>query len=209
MLARGFVSLSADELARVLYAADWAVSPYVFGNGYLWLPGHFYFLGLALRTHNDLFLTPHIVTITFSLISLMMLYLLARYLFNRWVALMCVLIVGLLPLHVHLSLIPLVDILYFTFTLSFLDFFLLWLDDERDQKLLLAALMLSVATSLRYEAWIMAAVFSLYLAICGMMTFWRRRSLRLLWLMAIVLFVCCPAYGCCEVILQRARRLVL
>jgi hypothetical protein len=192
VLGRGFVFLSADEFARTLDAASWAKSPYIFDDGFVWLPGHAFLLGLALKIHYDLFLTPRIVTWIFSMLSLWTVYLLARKLFNHEVALLSLLIVGLLPLHVYLSLTPLVDIIYFTAVLSFLYFFLLWLDTTADHHLLLAALMLGFATSLRYESWIVATVFSFYLGIRWLKELFKKRSVRALWLLSIGLVSVLP-----------------
>ena len=98
VLVLGFVSVSADEYSRVLLAASWAESPYFVERYVLdvtnaWQPWHFYLLGLALKVYDgDLLVTSRIVTMVFSLISLGMFYLLLRKLFDRWVALLSVLI---------------------------------------------------------------------------------------------------------------------
>lgn len=199
VLSRGFVSVSSDEYSRILLAANWAESPYFIERYILdiqnvWQPWHFYLLGLALKIHNgDLFFTSRIVTMIFSLISLAMLYLLTRKLFNRWVALLSVLIVGLLRVHVNLSLTPMVDIIFVTFLLGFLYFFFVWLDTRADRYLLLAAVMVGVASGLRYDGWPTVAVFSVYLGTRWLIGLWLTRSLRPLWLLAIGL-ACLPAF---------------
>jgi hypothetical protein len=185
VIALGFVSVSADDYARTLYGANWAKLPYAFEDKTVWLPGQFYLLGLGLKVHYDLFLTPRIVTIIFSYISLGMLYLLTRKLFNRWVALLSILIVGLLPAHVYLSLTPMADIISLAFIISFLYFFFVWLDNGADRQLLIAAVLLSLATSIRFENWFIAAIFALYLGLCWLTKLWQTRSLHPRWLLAI------------------------
>ena len=191
VLSRGFVSVSIDEYSRVLLSASWAESPsFMFGG--IWLPGHFYLLGLTLKIHHDLFLTPRIVTMIFSLVSLGMLYLLARKLFNQWAALLSVLIVGLLRIHVYVSLTPLADVISYAFIISFLYFFLIWLDSGADRHLLIAAFMLGLANWFRYEGWFTTVVFSLYLGFRWLTGLWRTRSLRPMWLLAISLACLLP-----------------
>jgi hypothetical protein len=191
VLSRGFVSVSADEFSRVLLGASWAEFPYFIERYILdvtnvWQPWHFYLLGLALKIYDgDLFLTSRIVTMIFSLISLGMLYLLVRKLFNRWVALLSVLIVGLMRAYVNLSLTPMVDIIFTTFLISFLYLFFVWLGSRADRHLLLAALMVSLASGLRYDGWFAAAIFSAYVGLRWLIELWTTRSLRPLWLLAI------------------------
>lgn len=191
VLSRGFVSVSADEFSRVLLGASWAESPYFIERYILdvtnvWQPWHFYLLGLALKIYGgDLFLTSRIVTMIFSLISLGMLYLLVRKLFNRWVALLSALIVGLMRAYVNLSLTPMVDIIFTTFLISFLYLFFVWLGSRADRHLLLAALMVSLASGLRYDGWFAAAIFSAYVGLRWLIELWTTRSLRPLWLLAI------------------------
>jgi dolichyl-phosphate-mannose-protein mannosyltransferase len=197
-LARGFVSVSADEYSRVLLAASWAESPYFIKRYILdvtnvWQPWHFYLLGLALRVHNDLFLTSRIVTRIFSMASLGMLYLLSRKLFNRRAALFSVLIAGLLRAHVDLSLTPMVDVVFVTLLISFLYFFVVWLDGRATGYLLLSALMLGMASSLRYDGWFAVTIFSVYLGSRWLIALWTTRSLHPLWLLAICL-ACLPIF---------------
>ena len=195
-LSRGFVSVSADEYSRVLLAASWAESPYFIRRYILdatnaWQPWHFYLLGLALRVHNDLFLTSRIVTMTFSLVSLGMLYLLSRKLFNRRSALFSVLIAGLLRAHVNLSLAPMADMIFVTLLISSLYFIIVWLDGQATGYLLLSALMLGLASGFRYDGWFAVTIFSVYLGSRWLIGLWTARSLRPLWLLAICL-ACLP-----------------
>jgi hypothetical protein len=197
LLASGFVSVSADEYSRILLAASWARSPYfieryIVDANNVWQPWHVYLLGLALKAHNgDLLLTSRIVTTTFSLILLGMLYLLIRKLFNRWVALISVLIVELLPAYVYLSLTPMVEIIFVTFVVGFLYFFFIWLDGRADKYLLLAALVLGLASGFRYDGWFTVIIFSAYLGLHWLIELWTARSLHPLWLLAIGL-ACLP-----------------
>jgi hypothetical protein len=191
LLFRGFVSVSADEYSRVLLGASWAKSPffmerYILDVTNVWQPWHFYLLGLALKIYDsDLFLTARLVTMFFSLISLGMLYLLGRRLFNRWVALLSVLIVGLLRPHVNLSLTPMVDMIFITFLISFLYFFLGWLESGVDEQLLLAALLVGLASGMRYDGWFTVILFSAYLGLRWFIELWTRRSLHMVWLLAV------------------------
>lgn len=187
VLARGFVDVSLDEYSRVLLAASWAESPNIFNGNWFWLPGHSYLLGLGLTFYYDLILTPRIFTMLFSLISLGMLYLLTRQLFSRGPALVAVLIVGLHRIHISLSLTPLTDIVYLAFIIGFLYVFFVWLEAERGNQILLAAVLLGVATAIRHEGWFSLAAFNLYLGGRWLRGVWAARSFQPVLLLAISL----------------------
>jgi len=189
VLSLGFTSLTTDEYTRTLFAAAWTKTYRLSTDE--WLPGHMWLLGPALKIHYDLFLTPRIFTYVFSLLCLGALYLLARSLFNRWVALISVCILGSLQLYVYLSLTPLVDMVYYSFLLWFLYFLVRWLDQRQPRPLFGAALMLGLATTLRYEAWFIAALFSIYLVVRSMTELKRSRPSGFLIAIAAVCLVPC------------------
>ncbi|HEX2521003.1 MAG TPA: glycosyltransferase family 39 protein, partial [Terriglobia bacterium] len=189
VLSLGFTSLTTDEYTRTLYAASWAKTHLLPTDE--WLPGHIWILGTALKIRYDLFLTPRIVTYLFSLQCLLALYLLARYLFNRWVALISICILGSLQIYVYLSLTPLVDMVYYTFLLWFLYFLLRWLEQRQPAPFFAAALMLGFATTLRYEAWFIAALFSVYLLVRSIAELQRSRVAGTLIALAVVWIVPC------------------
>jgi len=197
VLSRGFVSVSADEFSRVLLASTWAESPYFIERYILdatnaWQPWHFYLLGLALKIcGGDLFLTSRIATMVFSVIGLGMLYLLVRKLFGRWTALLSVLIVGWFRAFVNLSLTPMPDVIFVTFLISFLYFFFSWWEARADGYLVLAGLMVGLASGMRYDGWFAVAVFGSYLGLRWLIGLWTTRSLRPLWLLSICL-ACLP-----------------
>ncbi|HLF26882.1 MAG TPA: glycosyltransferase family 39 protein [Anaerolineae bacterium] len=190
-LIRGLPDID-DQYSRVLLAASWAESPTLMGGSSFWLPGQTYLLGLALKVHYDLVLTPRIITTVFSLIALGTLYLLARRLFNRWVALLSLLVVGLQDVYIMLSLNPLSDAIYLAFVVGFLYFFFRWLDSDADRWLLLAALLLGLSTSLRYEGWFILVAFGLYLGLRWLVHLWTTHSLRAMRLLALGVS-CLPA----------------
>ena len=189
VLSLGFTSLTSDEYTRTLFAASWAKTHRLPSDE--WLPGHFWILGTALKIHYDLFLTPRIVTYVFSLQCLIALYLLARYLFNSRVALISIYILGSLQIYVYLSLTPLVDMVYYSFLLWFLYFLLRWLEQSRPAPFFAAALMLGLATTLRYEAWFIAALFSIYLLVRSIAELERSRLPGTLTAIAVVCIVPC------------------
>jgi len=192
VLARGFASVSADDYARVLSAASWAAKPYIFTYEGIWLPGYAFIIGPVLKIYYDLFLIPHLIIFFFSFIALFMLYLLTKNLFNAQVALLAILIVGLLPFYVHLSLTPLADMIYFLLIIGFFYFFLVWHDYHQDKILLISAALLTIATTVRYEGWLVAACFCLYLGLRWLSAVRSTHALLPLWLLAMAMVCLFP-----------------
>lgn len=182
---RGYVSASADEFSRVLLAASWADSPYfiktyVLDSTNAWQPWHFYMLGIAIKLFpGDLFSISRLVTILISFLSLGMLYLLTRQLFNQWVGLVAILIAGLIPTHIHLSLTPMVDIIFITFITGFLYYFIVWQDNRDDRYLMGSAVFLACASGLRYDGWFAVATFSVVMLIYWLGKIKSDRTIRL------------------------------
>jgi len=173
----GVISLSPDDHSRVMHAAGWARAPLILGSSDVWLPGHAQILGLALLLHEDLLVTPRVVTLVLSSITLLWVYLIGRQLFNKWVASLSVLLAGLLPPVMHVALTPLSETLYFAYIFGFLFLFIRWLDRGQDRWLLLSAVFLALSTTTRYEGWLTAAVFGLYLVHHSIVEFRRKKLL--------------------------------
>ena len=187
VLACGFTSVSDDDYGRVFLAADWVSKSYIFPDGGVWLPGYTLIIGSALKIYYDLFIIPHLIIFLFSLIALFMFYLLTKNLFNAQVALLSILIVGLLPFYVYLSLTPLAEMIYFLLIISFLYFFLLWYERCQDRLLLISASLLTVATTVRYESWLFAACFCLYLGLRWLSAVRSTHAFHLPWLLTIAM----------------------
>ena len=185
VLARGFTSVSVDDHMRVLDAASWVMKPYIFPAEGDWLPGYNLIIGSALAVYYDLFIIPRLIVFLFSFVTLFMLYLLTKNLFNAQVALLSMFTAGILTFFVYLSLTPLSDMMYFLLVISFLYFYLRWYDSRRDSLLLLSASMLTMATTVRYEGWLLAALFCLCLGLRWLSAIRSTRVLHPLWFLSI------------------------
>ena len=160
----GFLALTADDYGRIVLAARWAQRPFLLWRG-AWLPFHMYLFGTALKIKWDLLTGPRLIAIFIGEMSIVLAYLLAVALFHRRSAgLLAAIFLAFNPAHVWLSSAPLSEIPATALILGCFLCFVLFLKNGRLLFLFLSAGLLAIANGFRYEAWMLSAVFSLYLA---------------------------------------------
>lgn len=156
----GFESISADDFGRIIEAAKWAKEPHAIWHG-PWLPFHTYFFGNLLRVHWDLLWMPRFVTIIFGIVTIVSMYLITKALFNnRLIGFIAALFMSLNPTHLWLSLTPLTELYCHGFVMLAILSFILNLQTNEHNWLLLAGISLAVANGIRFESWVYSAFFS-------------------------------------------------
>ncbi|UCD05648.1 MAG: glycosyltransferase family 39 protein, partial [candidate division WOR-3 bacterium] len=110
---------------------------------------------------NNLYVSSIVVNSAFSLLTIVMLYRLSKYLFNETVALLTVAIAVCLPWQVWLSLSGMAEPICHFFVVSGIYYCIRWIQEEERSSLHLAAISFLVVTMLRAEAWILPPAFCL------------------------------------------------
>lgn len=157
LLSKGFFALSADESGHTLEAYEWYK-----GDGQIfsiWLPFYKVVNGIALRVYYDLLVTPRIVSGLFGLLTLISFIFLTHQLFdNRVIAVLAGFLCTIFIPTAVFGILPLTEIYLFFFLLISIIFSLLWFKGEKNVFLWLTVILLGLATTTRYEAWIFAIV---------------------------------------------------
>ena len=166
----GFPGLSGDDFFRALMAYEWSESPFLVSQSFQycsihWFPTHFWITGMIAQVTKDLVFSLKIVSIFFHFIELLVLFQLAKHLFNRSTAYISVLFVGFLPWQIWVSVSMTEMTMYFTCLLGAFFFFVKWQKERRTSNLLGAALLFLSTTMFRPEGWMFAVLFSAYLLI--------------------------------------------
>ena len=159
----GFLSLTADDFGRVLLADHWSKTNLInwFGN---WLPVYLVFFGSFLKVFRDLLWTPRLIAAGCGIAALVMMYFLCAQLFkNSLVALLSMFLFAVSPAAIWLSSTPLTEMPYTLLVLVFLTAFIRYWETDRYRYLILSALILSLASGLRFEAWVLTGLFGLLL----------------------------------------------
>ena len=161
----GFNALTADDFGRIIIAAYWTRSPEPMLGGY-WLPFHTYLFGTLFWMIWDLLWTPRIVAILFGLVSIVIMFLLTKEVtHNLHLGLIAAILLAINPAHIWLSSTPLPAVIHFTLVLAALYCLIRYLTDGIRSCLYAGGMLFFFANGVRFEAWIMALVFSLTLAI--------------------------------------------
>jgi hypothetical protein len=161
----GFNALTADDFGRIIIAAHWSQSPEPALGGY-WLPFYSYLFGTLFWIIWDLLWAPRIVAIIFGLVSIVIMFLITEELTqNRRLGLIAAILLAINPAHIWLSSTPLPAVIHFTLVLAALYCLIRYLKYEIRYCLYAGGLLFFLANGVRFEAWIMALVFSLTLAI--------------------------------------------
>lgn len=163
VLYRGhFFALSADESARTIIAdrLTWsnALEPFI------WPPFGKVVMGLALKLHHNLIVTPRVLAGFFgTLVTAGVAFLGYRLSGLRIVALVAAALSVVVPHRLLLSVAPLSDIYAFAFILFAAASVYGWMKTGRASDLLVGCVLLLVAATVRYEAWFFNVVLAFYL----------------------------------------------
>ncbi|MFQ5963100.1 MAG: ArnT family glycosyltransferase [Candidatus Scalinduaceae bacterium] len=170
ILRDGFIAVSGDDFLRTLISYEWSKEPFMASTSFgevsaTWMPLHFWIVGSLLKIYMDLWVIPALVSLIFSLLTLVMLYLIAQHLFNSKVGLITVLLAGFFPWEVWLSVSGTAATIYQFTIVTGIYYVLKWEGSKKSNSkiLFLASLAFLASTMLRPGGWIFTVVFSSYL----------------------------------------------
>lgn len=130
LFLRGFISVSADEFARGIRAATWALQPrfnLVADVKDTWLPFEKYLNGLLLLLWPDVIWAPRVTVFIASCLVFIAFFLLVYYLFdNFWVSALAGTFVVFQPWYTWLSGTPMLEMYYLACFLGGLVFLVKW-----------------------------------------------------------------------------------
>jgi hypothetical protein len=161
--ALGVYSASADESARAIIAHDYSLAQTLAPSS--WPPFNKVVTGIALWLHDDLFVTPRILSNLFGLVVILAVAQLAYRLFdNRLIAIVAAALAVFVPQRLILSAAPLSDISAYFFCIFAASYLVTWLKTGKLADLTIASCILLVGATVRYESWFFNAVLACYLA---------------------------------------------
>jgi len=157
-----------DALARVAMTAQWLQHPVpkFFFSAYP--PGHFYFIGLASLIFGDVLVAGRILSLVLGIASLFVVWKLARTIYGDTAGMLAAAVFSLYTLHIGYSTTSSSEVTYLLFLLLSMMFFFSYLATGWNKAwyLAMSGISMSVAESIRYEAWV---VFGGLVVILGLM----------------------------------------
>jgi 4-amino-4-deoxy-L-arabinose transferase-like glycosyltransferase len=160
-----------DALARAALTARWLQHPnfqLVFG---VYPPGHFWLIGALSLLVPDVTLASRLLSLLLGIGSLFFVWKLAQVLYGEAAGMLSLAVFALYSLHIGYSTTSSSEVPYVFFVLLSLFFFFSYFHDASRPPwyLVISGLALSVAASIRYEAWV---VFGALLLIFPLLWVW-------------------------------------
>jgi hypothetical protein len=158
LIARGLYAISGDEPARILMAECFAASGHVpIVN---WLPLPTLVTGTLLRLWPDMFWAPRVVNgIAAALAVGFFVWWASMLTRDPRERILAAVLVTLFPARAILGAVPMAESLFFLLTAGGCAFALSSTLEDSRPRLLMAAGLLALASLVRYEAWLLVAVF--------------------------------------------------
>ena len=187
LFQNGFWALTADEFSRTVLAVRWQQNPYWAMQG-AWLPVHMYFFGLLFRIAPEYLYLPRIVTAIFGLTAIVWVYLYTQALFQShktaWIA---AFLFSMAPAGIWLSSTPLTEMYYLTLIIGVLYHTVSYNLSRKPGYLYIASILMGLANGLRFEGWLFAGVFCIFVLWDEISQF--KKSRRMNWSIAPALFI--------------------
>jgi hypothetical protein len=149
----------ADAVSRILFSFDWAKNPGWISDT-IWPPAHFYVLGIGTFISSNKTLFPILIHIVVSWLAFFPVYAWMKNNSNHQKALITALLFSFSPLVLRLGNTPLAE----SFLLLLLPAALYFLTrpNKHSVDIIWTGLMMTIACSFRYEAWLLSALLGTY-----------------------------------------------
>ncbi len=161
----GFFLLTGDDASRTAMAYYWSQAPFfnLPGNP-AWLPLGTWVHGMALKFLNDPLVTSSVVNSSFSIGSIVVIYRITETLFpeDPFPPVLAAAIVGFSPLLIWLGLSGLSEPIFHFCSLVGVLFWLLANRDKEPRLYVYSSIGFLAASMVRFEAWILVAVFGVF-----------------------------------------------
>lgn len=154
--------IDSDAVSRVFIAEIWLTNPTLVWSG-VWPSMHTYLNAAFIALFNNRVWPPVLLHILLGSLLTLPIFGIAKRLFNSSTAIVAGLLVALNPLLIRNSLLPMAEIPHALFVMCSMYFILKGLDHQNKNQIniVLAGLCITVATGLRYEAWLTLLLFGL------------------------------------------------
>lgn len=178
---RGFLSVSADEFARGMLAAQWATRPHwdswrEFVG--IWLPFEKYLNGFALWLWDDVILAPRFTVFLFSCLLLWVVYHLIYHLYRHWgVAALATLILAAQPWFIWLSGSPMLEMYYLACFMTGFYYLIRWSQEPRPRYWVGSSIAFFCTCGFHLPGWILVALMAL-LTLPWLWGWLRQRQMR-------------------------------
>jgi len=155
-------TVNPDVVSRVFYAIEWMKNPHWIRTS-VWGPLHYYIIAFSLYIWDNYILMPKLVNIIFSSLSLIPFYFFTKREFNAKGAFYATIFFTTSPILFRNSFLALSETPYLFFLVLSMNFLSRGIRKKSIWDICIAGLAISVASGLRYEAWLIIGIFGFLL----------------------------------------------
>lgn len=171
--------LDGDAHSRTYMALRWLESPFFISrpNDITWVfgPLHCYLNAFILSIWNNPTLSPRLLSWLLTSLTILPFFHAVRYTFGRREAGIATLLFCGYTLFIHPAAISVSEGINLLFFFAAIWGFLWWREDHNIGRLLIAAVLVLLASSLRYESWLLAPFLTLAILLSGQTSGWGMR----------------------------------
>lgn len=155
-----------DGMYRTILAMNWLKNPY-FIKGDLWPPLQLYMSAFMIYIWGDPFVSTRLISLIFGILIIFPYYYLVKLLFDKNVATVATLILIFIDVHIQYSTFAMSEVPFIFFLVASLYFFFRFkrsdIKKEKFMTLIVSAIFLSLASMIRYEAWLFIPLLSIFI----------------------------------------------
>lgn len=152
----------ADAVSRIFISLSWLDNPHWIKES-VWGPLHFYLNGIALFIWRNPVIMPKLLHIAFSIGMLVPFYQFVKREFNDNGAFIATLFLAICPILFRNSFFALSETPYLFFLLLSVNYLSKALKFDNTASYIFSGFFISVASGIRYEAWLIMAIWGIYL----------------------------------------------
>jgi hypothetical protein len=151
--------VDADAVSRIFIAQRWLDNPHLITEG-VWAPFHHYLNAAILFITDSRITGPVIVQLFFSIVTLLPLYFFTKRIFSSKGAIYTAIAFALSPAVFRNSFMPLSETPYAFFVILSAYLLVKALQEDKLTCFIYAGISITIAAGLRYEAWLLIAIFT-------------------------------------------------
>jgi 4-amino-4-deoxy-L-arabinose transferase-like glycosyltransferase len=155
-------TVNPDAITRVFDSIKWLDNP-IWIKQSVWGPFHFYLNAAILKIWYNPVFAPKILNIIFSSLTLIPFYYFTRREFNSNGAFIASIFLAISPILFRNSFMALSETPYLFFLASSINYISKGIQERKTFHFFAAGVLITIASGLRYEAWLIMAIIGIYL----------------------------------------------
>jgi hypothetical protein len=193
------ITYGNDAAARLLQAKEWYAQPNYIPGNMVWLPFYYPLILMLVPFGFDALMSSKIIVLILSVVTIPIFHASTTRIFNSSIAFVATLFLTINPFHILYSSFAMSENLFLFFVVVAFYFLVRYTEVSNIRYMALSSIFINAACMIRYEGWVLAGLFPLYL-------FFKRKDIRqsVVYFMGntlLILLYCLVSYTTHEVLI--------